>query len=590
MLIQQSRQSLPSTAPFKGVIGLKRCNSRCARLKVYAQKDGRQPWNFMRFFQTLSFYNQIKGPQEIISSFLQGPQPQEKLGMRLLGDPSMSMESDVVLVVGATGGVGKRVVGELLKKGRKVRGLVRNYEKAQKLLAGLEATGNAVLEVVAADLTQRQTLQDDIFKGVESVINCCAVIVGPKDDTPEREKYYQGIKFYQPEIKKETPEEIEYKGIINLFSALSGRLGTLQGLPILSPEMPQEKVASQWGALDDVVMGGASESGFRASNTIGEDAGPGFLFSGVVSTDNSGGFASIRTKNFEPSFNLSSYDGIELRVKGNGQRFKLVIRDTDKWDTVGFTRSFDTSKDVWQSIRIPFDECIPVFRAKTVTDGTKLNTSNICSLQLMLSKFEYDGGLNPNFQPGPFSLPIQQIRAYSEKAVMPKFVSVGSAGVTRFNRPGIKAEEEFPLVRLNDQLGGILTYKLKGEDVIRQSGVPYAIVRPCALTEEPAGAPIEFDQGDVIMGKISREDIAQLCVYLLEEPSMVNVTFEIKSTVPVTTPFEVDPSNPPPPRDWATLLKDAKLKPGVTGKTVDGVYTGREVEVEAMSQQQASIS
>eukprot|EP01026_Neomeris_dumetosa_P052959 TRINITY_DN4720_c0_g1_i2.p2 TRINITY_DN4720_c0_g1~~TRINITY_DN4720_c0_g1_i2.p2 ORF type:complete len:252 (-),score=26.82 TRINITY_DN4720_c0_g1_i2:103-774(-) len=155
MLIQQSRQSLPSTAPFKGVIGLKRCNSRCARLKVYAQKDGRQPWNFMRFFQTLSFYNQIKGPQEIISSFLQGPQPQEKLGMRLLGDPSMSMESDVVLVVGATGGVGKRVVGELLKKGRKVRGLVRNYEKAQKLLAGLEATGNAVLEVVAADLTQR---------------------------------------------------------------------------------------------------------------------------------------------------------------------------------------------------------------------------------------------------------------------------------------------------------------------------------------------------------------------------------------------------------------------------------------------------
>ena len=52
-------------------------------------------------------------------------------------------------------------------------------------------------------------------------------------------------------------------------------------------------------------------------------------------------------------------------------------------------------------------------------------------------------------------------------------------------------------------LGGILTYKLEGEDVIRASGVPYAIVRPCALTEEPGGMPLETDQGDVI--KVVRE-------------------------------------------------------------------------------------
>lgn len=38
----------------------------------------------------------------------------------------------------------------------------------------------------------------------------------------------------------------------------------------------------------------------------------------------------------------------------------------------------------------------------------------------------------------------------------------------------------------------------QGEDLIRESGVPYAIVRPCALTEEPAGADLIFDQGDNI--------------------------------------------------------------------------------------------
>ena len=38
----------------------------------------------------------------------------------------------------------------------------------------------------------------------------------------------------------------------------------------------------------------------------------------------------------------------------------------------------------------------------------------------------------------------------------------------------------------------------QGEDLIRESGIPYAIVRPCALTEEPSGADIIFDQGDNI--------------------------------------------------------------------------------------------
>lgn len=34
--------------------------------------------------------------------------------------------------------------------------------------------------------------------------------------------------------------------------------------------------------------------------------------------------------------------------------------------------------------------------------------------------------------------------------------------------------------------------------MIRESGIPYTIIRPCALTEEPAGADLIFDQGDNI--------------------------------------------------------------------------------------------
>ena len=46
----------------------------------------------------------------------------------------------------------------------------------------------------------------------------------------------------------------------------------------------------------------------------------------------------------------------------------------------------------------------------------------------------------------------------------PRFVLVGSAGVTRPDRPGIDVDSEPPAVRMNDQLGGILTYKLAGAD------------------------------------------------------------------------------------------------------------------------------
>jgi uncharacterized protein YbjT (DUF2867 family) len=51
---------------------------------------------------------------------------------------------------------------------------------------------------------------------------------------------------------------------------------------------------------------------------------------------------------------------------------------------------------------------------------------------------------------------------------------------------------------MNDQLGGLLTWKLAGEDLVRASGVPHAIVRPTALTEEPARMPVEIGQGDTV--------------------------------------------------------------------------------------------
>jgi Complex I intermediate-associated protein 30 (CIA30) len=160
-----------------------------------------------------------------------------------------------------------------------------------------------------------------------------------------------------------------------------------------------------WGALDDVVMGGISNSNIRISNNVA-------IFSGNVSVQNNGGFASVRTRNFTPAWDLSAYSGIEIRLKGDGKRYKFIARCEGKWDGLAYAYSFDTIYNFSQTIRIPFQDLIPTFRAKTVSNAEKFDSSKVYSLQFMLSKFEYDGQLNPKFDPGFFSLEIEYIKAY----------------------------------------------------------------------------------------------------------------------------------------------------------------------------------
>jgi hypothetical protein len=174
---------------------------------------------------------------------------------------------------------------------------------------------------------------------------------------------------------------------------------------LLDFSQPASVPEQTWGTLDDVVMGGVSNSTLQA-------AAGGALFSGNVSTANSGGFASVRTRNFEPPLNLSGYSGIELRVRGDGQRYKFLLRDEDSWDSLAYAHSFDTIADQWITVQIPFAQMVPVFRAKTVNTERSLNPTRIRSLQLMLSKFEYDGALNPHFNPGQFQLMVQAIGIY----------------------------------------------------------------------------------------------------------------------------------------------------------------------------------
>ncbi len=74
--------------------------------------------------------------------------------------------------------------------------------------------------------------------------------------------------------------------------------------------------ACPWFAINDVVMCGVPCGTMRMENNRA-------VFTGVVSLDHGGGFASVRS---HPAlWDLSDYTGIELTLRGDGRRYKLRL-------------------------------------------------------------------------------------------------------------------------------------------------------------------------------------------------------------------------------------------------------------------------
>ncbi|MBE9060965.1 CIA30 family protein [cf. Phormidesmis sp. LEGE 11477] len=197
------------------------------------------------------------------------------------------------------------------------------------------------------------------------------------------------------------------------ISALLMRLEEERGGQVVEPVFDFSEPGcdlSAWGALDDVVMGGVSQGQISLVNRNQLDQQA--VFAGVVSTDNSGGFSSVRTQNFEPPFNFSGWMGLRLEVKGDGHRYKFILRNNAGWDSPAYIYGFDTVADEWISVDVPFAELVPTFRARSVPDASPYESAKTVSFQLMLSKFEYDKRLNPRFTAGPFKLAIKRIGLY----------------------------------------------------------------------------------------------------------------------------------------------------------------------------------
>ena len=259
-----------------------------------------------------------------------------------------------------------------------------------------------------------------------------------------------------------------------------------------------------------------------------------------------GGFCGTRIRPVSP-MDLTCYDGLTFRVKGDGSRFKINIKSQDMMERPEQTyqATFDTVPNVFVDIFIPWRQFVPV--RKTMTDRsipsleesllshpeTSSPLASVASVALVYSRFQFNKQPNPKYKPGPFTLELEGgMRGYLEDRVQVVLLSAGAVERNAVIHEDQEARvKDIPIVRLNP--GGALNWKYKGEMALRESGLRYTVVRSTGMTrddEDELDGPyvIEAGQGDVISGAISRPELAQVIGSALRAASAGWKTVEVR--------------------------------------------------------------
>jgi hypothetical protein len=158
-----------------------------------------------------------------------------------------------------------------------------------------------------------------------------------------------------------------------------------------------EPGTTSWTIVNDGVMGGRSDSDLTLT---GEGTA---RFSGHVSLENNGGFAS--TRGLLPPTDLSPYDGVTLRVRGDGRRYQIRFRANDSFDGMAYKAEFDTRAGEWLEPYIPFRDFQPTVRGYRPPGVGPLDTGRIRQVGFLIG----------DKREGPFALEIAWVKARREE-------------------------------------------------------------------------------------------------------------------------------------------------------------------------------
>jgi NADH dehydrogenase [ubiquinone] 1 alpha subcomplex assembly factor 1 len=161
-----------------------------------------------------------------------------------------------------------------------------------------------------------------------------------------------------------------------ILFVISGQVATNEALRPLF-EFSSPEAAQKWQAVNDGVMGGVSDGRFRITPDQTME------FSGNLSLENNGGFASVRSKPVE--LGIKAGDAIVVRLKGDGREYVLNLYTKSRQMAFSYRAPLPTKQNEWTEVAVPLGDFIPTAFGRRVQGMGPVEPSQINGLGFMLS-------------------------------------------------------------------------------------------------------------------------------------------------------------------------------------------------------------
>lgn len=184
----------------------------------------------------------------------------------------------------------------------------------------------------------------------------------------------------------------------NCFSLTSVTL-LLSGAFLMADDKPRvlfdftgAGAAKEWQTVNDGVMGGVSEGTFKITDKKTLE------FSGTLSLENNGGFASVRTK--AKMLGLEKGDTLVARVRGDGREYSMNLYPNKPLMAFSYRAAVPTQKGEWIEVRLPLDTFVATSFGRVVKDAGAVKPDEVAAVGFLLG----------DQKAGPFELEVEWIK------------------------------------------------------------------------------------------------------------------------------------------------------------------------------------
>ena len=180
--------------------------------------------------------------------------------------------------------------------------------------------------------------------------------------------------------------------VVSTLVALMGVPSMAQNPQVTLFAFASPDAAAAWQAVNDGVMGGVSDGRFRITERQTLE------FSGTLSLENNGGFASVRSR--PRTLGLQTGDTLVARVRGDGREYQVNLYTAERTRAFSYRAPAQTRTGEWIEVRIPLDRFEATSFGRVIRRAAAVDPGCVMSIGFLLAEKA----------PGPFALEVAWIK------------------------------------------------------------------------------------------------------------------------------------------------------------------------------------